>query len=612
MAEYIVDAGSSCASDANEGSLERPLKTIGAGIARAAPGDIVTVRAGLYREQVTIAKGGTPERPVRLRASPGEPVVISGADIVTGWKNTDRFGKRPIWLRRGWSAWAGYGGNVRDKGPKPFLAVDGIPLLHVGTPEEMFPGSFAFSEEEGGTIYLWLYPPRGRQPIYADGAEWWEYPADLNSQDPNQHVVEAGVRHKGICIEGGVSHVTIEGLTVRFCAGGFPGGCGIEVGSDDSPCSDVTIDSCSVEFCCGSSVSLRGSRLTMRRSYFRHNGISGGAIVTESLIEDCVFDSNSNRGISHGWSAGAIKFLFTARTTVRRCQFINNDGPGLWFDWGNSDNVIEQNLCAFNYGPGIMMEVSPHFESESPDARMVLADRAARLLGLPETTPAGPNILRNNICYANRWDGTLGSGILLQLASNTIVVNNTVVANEQYGIFVRYHPYHDMKHRCTDNVILNNILADNAGGQLHISPVPADKPDAVARNRSDYNLFWDSTAWRRPETLSELVPPTWRDRSTFERWGKTMGNGTYSLEEWQKMTGQDAHSIQTDPMLVSPRTLDFRLLPVSPAIGAGTPTPHVADDFFGNARPSGAPPSIGAFERPGPVPEAPPMPLSRR
>lgn len=609
MAEYIVDGRSRDAADDNPGSARSPLRTIGAALERAGPGDTVIVRPGIYRELVSLRRSGEPDRPVTVRAEGTEPAIVSGAEPVAGWEKWSDPGKRPIWRRRGWGDWASYGANVGDKGPKPLLAVDGVPLLHVGSPDELIPGSFCYTSEDGGTIYLWPYPPPRCPPVYASGLEWWTSPANLASSDPNEHLVEAGVRHVGIRVEPGVSHVVVRGIAVRFCSGGFPGGCAIEVGSDELGCSYVTIEDCSGEYCCGSSVSLRGDHIVLRRSYFRHNGISGGAIVTESLVEDCVFDSNSERGISHGWSAGAIKFLFTAKTTVRRCQFLNNDGPGLWFDWGNSDNVIEGNLCAFNYGPGIMMEVSPHFESEAPDARMVVSDRAAKALSMPETAPAGPNVLRNNICYANRWDGTLGSGILLQLASNTIVVNNTVVGNERYGIFVRYHPYHDLKHRCTDNTILNNIVCDNGGGQIHITPVPADKPIAVARNRSDYNLFWDSTAWRRPETLSETAKPCWRDQASFERWGKTMSNGTYSLEEWQKMTGLDLHSIQREPGLVSPRTLDFRLLPTSPAIAAGVPTPYATDDFLGRARPADRPPSMGALEYLERVPQAPPMPM---
>ena len=77
------------------------------------------------------------------------------------------------------------------------------------------------------------------------------------------------------------------------------------------------------------------------------------------------------------------------------------------------------------------------------------------------------------------------------------------------------------------------------------------------------------------------------------------------------MTGLDLHSIQKAPGLISPRTLDFRLLPTSPAIAAGVPTPYVTDDFLGRARPADRPPSIGALEYSERVPRVPPMPMRR-
>lgn len=42
-----------------------------------------------------------------------------------------------------------------------------------------------------------------------------------------------------------------------------------------------------------------------------------------------------------------------------------------------------------------------------------------------------------------------------------------------------------------------------------------------------------------------------------------------TLDEWQESSGQDAHSVQADPMFGNPAAGDFRLKPGSPAIGAG-------------------------------------------
>jgi hypothetical protein len=84
-----------------------------------------------------------------------------------------------------------------------------------------------------------------------------------------------------------------------------------------------------------------------------------------------------------------------------------------------------------------------------------------------------------------------------------------------------------------------------------------------------------------------------------------------SLAAYQSASGQDAHSLFTDPMLNSP-TYDaigrpvsaFTLFPGSPAIGSGTnvctslpaPCSMGTQDFWGNPLPSGSGLNIGASQ----------------
>ncbi len=64
--------------DASPGSAEAPFRTINHGLSVLQPGDTLVVRAGLYREELrdTIPSGDSWERPVTLRAMPGEEVII--------------------------------------------------------------------------------------------------------------------------------------------------------------------------------------------------------------------------------------------------------------------------------------------------------------------------------------------------------------------------------------------------------------------------------------------------------------------------------------------------------------------------------------------------------
>ena len=69
---------------------------------------------------------------------------------------------------------------------------------------------------------------------------------------------------------------------------------------------------------------------------------------------------------------------------------------------------------------------------------------------------------------------------------------------------------------------------------------------------SDYNIFWNSTA----------QPPI-----------KYASKPYASMAEYQAVSGQDAHSLQADPLFTQPGAGEFRLAAGSPAIDSGTSNP---------------------------------------
>lgn len=69
--------------DTNPGTIGAPFRTIQRGADALRPGDTCFVRAGVYRESVTLTNSGERGRPVRLTAYPGEVVVLEGTDPVT-------------------------------------------------------------------------------------------------------------------------------------------------------------------------------------------------------------------------------------------------------------------------------------------------------------------------------------------------------------------------------------------------------------------------------------------------------------------------------------------------------------------------------------------------
>jgi len=73
--------------DTNAGTLAAPLQTIQAAATVAQPGDVVMIEGGTYHETVTPANSGTVSAPITYEAYNNQPVVIDGADPITGWSD---------------------------------------------------------------------------------------------------------------------------------------------------------------------------------------------------------------------------------------------------------------------------------------------------------------------------------------------------------------------------------------------------------------------------------------------------------------------------------------------------------------------------------------------
>jgi parallel beta-helix repeat protein len=506
------------ASDNNSGTIEQPWKSISKAAQTLQPGDTVVIHAGTYREHVRPARGGTQSQPIAYAAAEGEHVVISGADVVTGWT----FVQQGIWKKEPWNyRFPTHPDNDFHRliGRCEQVIADGALLRHVATIAEMEPGTFCAMPDEK-VLYVRLN----------------------DDASPNARLVEASVRPLCFGLRWGdqpVHHIRVRGLTVRHAANKAQYGALYAKGNS------WLIEHCTAEWTNGTGVSFRGNDITLRHVRSHHNGQQGaGGSARGFLLEDVLLHHNNLKGFDKGWEAGGIKIAHARDGVVRRCRAEANDGNGLWFDIDVRDVLVEHCTVTDNAQSGIFVEISGGFQ------------------------------IRNNLCVRNGLDGNWGRGGIAIAESDHCTIEHNTCARNTTGIAIREQgprtfpdiDGEEVAYHVHDLVIRNNICALNSQYQIgywydnpFFGPHPSAGEDAkrqlydpdAASIRLSNNLYWCDDRQRLA-----LFGVPWR--SKHKKYP--------DLTAWQKDRGQDTDSVVADPGFVDPENDDWNLKPDSPAL----------------------------------------------
>jgi len=504
------------ASDDAAGDADAPWKTISKAAETLGPGDTVVIHAGLYREHVQPHRSGTRWRPITYQAARDETVVITGADLVTGWTRV----KDAIWKKEPWAH--GFETHPNDErhrliGRCEQVIADGRLLAQVEKLEEMKAGTFC-ADTGAKVLYVWL----------------------RDNADPNQRQMEASVR--GVCFGLGWGqearhHIRLSGLTIRHAANMAQRGALFITGNG------WRVDDCVVEWTNGNGISFRGDGIAFRRVRSHHNGQQGlGGGGQGFRLEDVVLDHNNLKGYAKGWEAGGMKITHARDGIVRRCKAIANNGVGLWFDIDVRDIVVEQCLCRDNAGHGIFVEISGGFA------------------------------IRHNLCVRNGTDDEWGhGGIAIAESDHCTIEHNTCVLNPT-GISIREQGPRTFKgmdgkevaYRVYDITIRRNVMALNSKYQFglwsdNVFFGPHPSPGVGSRGtpydpdhcniRLDYNLYWSEGKAK----LALWGCPWRKDHKAYD-----------SLALWQAERDRDAFSAFARPRFVYPPAGNWRLMPQSP------------------------------------------------
>lgn len=541
-ATYEVAQQNPQSSDDALGTADRPWKTITQAAGKAGPGDVVVIRGGVYRERVLVKTSGTARAPIRFEAAPGEHVVVTGADRLTGWRKADD--ARPIyrvaWPHRfiGWNRSMTHPDDEYHRiiGRCEQVVVDGYLLRQVLSAGQLAPGTF-FADVTNKTLLAW----------------------DIGSRDLNKTYVDGSVRQEVLRVEG--DHVQLRGLRFRYAANMAQHGAVVLVGRHD------VMEDCVIEAMNADGATFTGEDAVARRCVFRDNGLAGfGAGRAHRLLfTECLVENNNTKGFDRGWYAGGNKLVLCRDAVLERGRFVRNRGNGIWFDIGNTNCTVRQCLIADNEDAGIFYEIS--FALHAHD----------------------------NVIVGNGFAATAGAwgaqaGISLSSSPGCVIERNLIVGNREGFNFreqTRTTPMiEDRAERPVwnhDQLIRRNLIVLNRDAQVWgwfdmkdnrhwpASSAPTNQTGAavIAKPGDIAGAYTAKTSEGQPQDLTlEKLRLRFENNVYFAapgqgwfKWGPTWErHKTYpSLREFQSNLGIDADSQVLDPGFADLLQLDFRL-----------------------------------------------------
>jgi hypothetical protein len=369
--EYHVNNKHPQASDDNDGSLDKPFKTIQAAADLAEPGTRVLIHGGTYRECVRPRKGGQAPNQMVCYEAYGDGEAVIKASVVA-----DKFYKSEGWNLYRYNdttprsntiqVWATNLVPEEFQGYNPFCTVN---ILHDRLFIEYDKTDMTTYLNRRGMIFC-DGKPLHQVPLYNEmskkpGSYWVEANGQTvhfrleDDGDPRDHLIELTSREQ--CFAPDIpflSYIKVKGLVCAHAATGAPvpqrgaisafrghhwiiedckidwSNCvGIDIGNE---CWHHTHD---VDRNIGTSI-IRGCEIY-------DVGVCGiaGLFAKNLLIEDNLIQGTGWQKMELSWEAGGIKVHDTVNSLIRRNIFKETyRADHLWMDVANVNNRITQNL----------------------------------------------------------------------------------------------------------------------------------------------------------------------------------------------------------------------------------------------------------------------------
>ena len=474
------------ASDDNDGTIERPLKTINAAAQIAAPGTRVLIHGGTYRETVQPAMGGLgTDKMISYEAFEGEEVIIKASVEVkdfkpsVGWRVGRGFRRNQV--PEGLKIWEIELDPEDFKGYNPFCAVN---VLHDRLYLEYDKTDMTPYLNRRGMVFVDGKPMK-QVPLYymlgeSDNTYWVEangqkvhirLPGDA---DPRDHVIEVTNREQ--CFAPKVpflSYIKVKGLTLAHAATGAPvpqrGALSCYRGHH------WIIEDCVIDWANGVGIDCGNEcwhhtfeenqvigHTIIRRNIIKDAGVCGiaGMFVSNMLIEDNLIVGTGWQRMELSWEAGGIKLHNSVNSLIRRNVIKECYGcDALWLDVGNENNRITSNLFldGIDSREHIFIECTRDAENLIDNNIIWNVEGRYNRDALPEEPGSSGWYKTKELDIKN------GYGIYLEGTDRLRIVNNLIGKCHKAGFFAKVVAFRITRTRggtSRENKIFNNIFYD--------------------------------------------------------------------------------------------------------------------------------------------------------
>ncbi|MEU3980528.1 discoidin domain-containing protein [Streptomyces sp. NPDC026672] len=456
-------------NDANSGTQAAPYLTINRAAQVAQPGDTVLVHAGLYRETVKPARGGTDEahRITYTNAGDGE-VTVKGSEEVNSW------------ARGSGNVWSVTLPNSYFGDYNPYAT--GQPQ---GGGGGTFPGYTAGDVYLDETAYyekpslsgVQSAPGTWYSEVGSGGTTIW---ANFNGADPNARLAEINVRRQVFAPDvWGLGYITVNGFTVKHAANtysDFPdsptrrqaGAISVYGGLKWVIENNIVINARTIGIDIGlSNDEWAGNRPGTTRTDFHNTGAYGSHVVRNNYIAKCgqsgiagvfswhsqilynMIEDTNYRNEFSGAETAPIKVHYMNEGLIKGNYVKNSKGgnsAGIWTDWGNQNVRITGNIVM-----------------NSP-------------WGYYAEAVFGPILVDNNVFIGNSDIRTLdATGVVF---ANNLFINNGTIRNDGGGRDAYYFQPGTMNQTTArtspqkffwyNNVVQGSALPDNTTDKTQV------------------------------------------------------------------------------------------------------------------------------------------------